>query len=342
MIPYIYSKWFYRILAGFFAGLMVWLLFEVLLNIQYRYFVLFTDLSKYLQSAVYGVVIMELMVRANRLMDRWVQWDKSPGKRLLFQTLSGLMISFLMVFALRMLVSLIFYPSRLIIFSDEVTILVLVFLFTIFFNLADLGFFLNDRYRRSLGEMERFRKEIAENQFEMLRLQLNPHFLFNSLNTLSSLVHEDPDKASDFIRKLSEVYRYVLDNRNRELVSLAQEMDFIRSFSYLLGIRFQGMIEFVFEVDHDDLDKKIAPMTLQLLVENAVKHNISSMQKPLKIRVFSGRSYIKVSNNYQPKADQKSGGMGLKNISSRYAFLTDRKVMIRNENDIFEVTIPLI
>jgi sensor histidine kinase YesM len=329
-------------LAGFFAGLMVWLLAEVLLNIQYRYFVLFTDLLKYLQSAAFGILLMEIMLRMNRLLEKWAPWDQNPGKRLLFQTLSGLMVAFLLVFALRMLVNLVFFPSRLIIFSDEVTILVVVFIFTVFLNLADLGFFLNERYRRSLGEMERFRKEIAENQFEMLKLQLNPHFLFNSLNTLSSLVYEDAGKASDFVRKLSEVYRYVLDNRNRELVSLAEEMDFIRSFTYLLGIRFMGMVEFRLEVDENDLVKQIAPMTLQLLVENAVKHNVASRQKPLVIRIFSGRSYIKVTNNFQPKADQKQGGVGLKNITSRYAFLTDSKVTIRNDENIFEVTIPLL
>jgi LytS/YehU family sensor histidine kinase len=176
----------------------------------------------------------------------------------------------------------------------------------------------------------------------MLKLQLNPHFLFNSLNTLSSLVHEDADKASEFIRKMSEVYRYVLDNRNRELVTLSEEMEFISAFSYLIGLRFQGMVEFIFVVDPEDLHKKIAPMTLQLLVENAVKHNVASRQKPLTVRIFSGKSYIKVSNNYQPKHDQKGSGMGLKNISSRYAFLTNKKVVIRNDHDMFEVVIPLI
>ena len=342
MIPFIYHKWYYRLLAGFLAGLLAWLMVEVLLNIQYRYFVLFSEPLKYLQAAVYGMVLMEFVTRADRLLDSRVPWERSPGKRLLIQTLSGLMIAFLLVFVLRLLVYFLFYPSRLIIFSDEVTIFIVVFSFIIFLNLADIGYFLNERYRKSMAEMEKFRKENAEYQFEMLKLQLNPHFLFNSLNTLSSLVHEDAAKASDFVRKLSEVYRYVLDNRNRELVSLAEEMEFIRSFTYLLGLRFQGMIEFVFAVDETDMDRKIAPMTLQLLVENAVKHNVVSSQKPLMVRIFSGNSYIKVTNNFQPKADQRGGGMGLKNISSRYAFLSKRKVVVRNDEKIFEVIVPLI
>ena len=342
MIPFIYNKWYYRMLAGFIAGLLAWLLVEVLLNIQYRYFVLFTDPLKYLQAAVFGIFLIELITRANRLLQQKVPWEQNPGNRLLFQTLSGLMIAFLIVFVLRILVYFLFYPSRLIIFSDELTIFIVVSIFILFFNLVDIGYFLNERYRKSMAEMERFRKENAEYQFEMLKLQLNPHFLFNSLNTLSSLVYEDAAKASDFIRKLSEVYRYVLDNRDRELVPLLQEVEFIKSFAYLLEIRFQGMIEFTFRIDEKDLAKRIAPMTLQLLVENAVKHNVASQQKPLLIKIISDRRDIIVFNNFQPKTDQKGSGMGLKNISSRYAYLTNKKVEIMNDKSIFEVKIPLI
>lgn len=342
MIPFIYNKWNYRVLTGFFAGLLAWLLVEVLLNIQYRYFELFTDPLKYLQAAGFGIVVLELMIRTNRLLDRRIPWGQNPGNRLLFQTLSGLMIALILVFALRMMVNFLFYPSRLIIFSDEVTIFIVVATLIILFNLFDIGHFLNERYRKSMAEMEKFKKENAEYQFEMLKLQLNPHFLFNSLNTLSSLVYEDAPKAADFIRKLSEVYRYVLDNRDRELVPLAQELDFIRSFTYLLEIRFQGMIEFIFHIDDKDLKKLIAPMTLQLLVENAVKHNVASRLKPLTVRIISDRRDIIVFNNYQPKADQKGSGMGLKNISSRYAYLTNKKVEIINDKSNFEVRIPLI
>jgi sensor histidine kinase YesM len=342
MIPFIYHKWYYRLFTGIIAGMLAWLLVEVLLNIQYRYFVLFTDPLKYLQAAAFGIVLLELMTRTNRWLDRRLPWEQNPGNRLLFQTLSGLMIALLIVFALRMLVNFLFYPSRLIIFSDEVTVFIVVATFIIFFNLFEFGYFLNERYRKSMAEMERFRKENAEYQFEMLKLQLNPHFLFNSLNTLSSLVYEDASKASEFIRKLSEVYRYVLDNRDKELVLLSQEMDFLTSFSYLLGLRFQGMIEFRAKVDDSLLSLKIAPMTLQLLVENAVKHNVASRQRKLIISIFSENGEVVVSNNLQPKTGQTGSGMGLKNIRSRYAFLTDHKVQIIHNENTFEVRIPLI
>jgi LytS/YehU family sensor histidine kinase len=176
----------------------------------------------------------------------------------------------------------------------------------------------------------------------MLKLQLNPHFLFNSLNTLSSLVHEDREKASGFVRKLSDVYRYVLDNRQRELVALRDEMEFIRSFAYLQELRFEGMINFTFDVENSSLELKIAPMTLQLLVENAVKHNVASRKRPLNIEITSGNKSLVVINNLQPKDDQKGTGIGLKNISSRYAFLTDKKVEVIKNGDLFKVVVPLI
>jgi LytS/YehU family sensor histidine kinase len=176
----------------------------------------------------------------------------------------------------------------------------------------------------------------------MLKLQLNPHFLFNSLNTLSSLVYEDAGKASEFIRRLSDVYRYVLDNRNREMVSLRQEMEFVSSYTYLLGIRFQGMVDFTLEVEEQAMDRQVAPMTLQLLIENAVKHNVASRQRPLAIRIFTKMDDLWVVNNLQLKETGENTGVGLKNIRSRYAFLTSREVLITSDEKTFTVKIPLI
>jgi LytS/YehU family sensor histidine kinase len=171
---------------------------------------------------------------------------------------------------------------------------------------------------------------------------LNPHFLFNSLNTLSSLVHEDQAKSTEFIRKLSDVYRYVLDNRKKELVTLREEMEFIRAFTFLQGLRFQGMIDSRYHIDEAVLDMKIAPMTLQLLVENAVKHNVASRKMPLWIEILTIKKEIIVTNNLQPKEEQAGTGVGLKNITSRYEFLSGRKVQIIQDEHLFKVIIPLI
>jgi two-component system LytT family sensor kinase len=342
MILYLYKKWYYRLLTGAFAGLLTWLLNEVLLNIRYRYFEMFLQPLNYLYAAIFGIFVHETVFFTGKMLDRNLSWDKGPGKRLLIQMLTGIMIAIFWVTGVRLFVNYLFFHGKLIIFSDELMLLALALTLLFIFYLAELGFYLNERYRRSLAEVERFRKENAEYQFEMLKLQLNPHFLFNSLNTLSSLVHNDAVKAAEFIRRLSDVYRYVLENRNKELVTLREEMAFIHSFSFLQSLRFQGMIDFRFNIGEELLERKIAPMTLQLLVENAVKHNVVSARQPLSIIISAENDNLIIKNNLQPKEDLSGTGVGLKNISSRYAFLTERKVEIIKDDDFFKVIIPLI
>ncbi len=339
---FIFKKWYFRIISGAMAGVLAWFLAEVGFTIKYRYFELFTDLLNYLFAACFGIIVMESVYRAWKWIDKYQYRESGPGRRFFLQSISGILIAIFWITAVRLPVSLLVTPGKLIILADELMIVFLVIFFILTLNFADLGHFLIERYRKSLAEVEKFRKENAEYQFEMLKLQLNPHFLFNSLNTLSSLVYEDQAKSAEFIRKLSDVYRYVLDNRNKELVSLREEMEFIRAFTFLQGLRFQGMIDFRFNVDDASLDRKIAPMTLQLLVENAVKHNVVSRKMPLWIEIMSEEKEISVSNNLQPKEEQPGTGVGLKNITSRYEFLSGRKVQIINDNQVFKVVIPLI
>jgi two-component system LytT family sensor kinase len=339
---FIFRKWYYRLLSGAMAGMLTWLLAEIGLTIRYRYFDLFADPVNYLYAVVYGILVLETIYRAWRWIDRNHYRDSSPGRRFILQALTGILIAGFWLFGFRLLISFLVSPGKLIILSNELLILFVVIFLVLTLDFMDLGHFLIERYRMSLAEVEKFRKENAEYQFEMLKLQLNPHFLFNSLNTLSSLVHEDQAKSAEFIRKLSDVYRYVLDNRSRELVSLREEMEFIRSFTFLQGLRFQGMIDFIYKIDDLTLDRKIAPMTLQLLVENAVKHNIASRKMPLYIEIVSAGNELVVINNLQPKEEQKGTGVGLKNITSRYEFLSGRKVQIMNDHKVFKVIIPLI
>lgn len=342
MIPYIYSKWYYRLVTGALFGLLTWLLNEILLNVRYRYFMMFLQPLNYLYAAIFGIFIHETVYLSGKLLDKKNSWDKGPVKRLLFQVFSSLLIALFWVIGIRLIINYLIFHGKLVIFSDELMLLAIVVSLLVIYNLAELGFYLNEKFRSSLAEVERFRKENAEYQFEMLKLQLNPHFLFNSLNTLSSLVHTDPVKAAEFIHRLSDVYRYVLENRNKELVSLREEMEFIRSFSFLQGLRFQGMIDFRFEIGEELLDRQVAPMTLQLLIENAVKHNIVSSKQPLDIVISAENDNLIVKNNLQFKEEVSGTGVGLKNISSRYAFLTDRKVEIIKEDNLFKVIIPLI
>jgi two-component system, LytTR family, sensor kinase len=338
----LYRNWFNRLLFGALAGMVTWLLVEVSLNIRYRYFIFFGHPRNYFYAALFGVLIIESLYRTGLLIDKRHSWDAGPVKRFLLQCLAGTVIAILLVLVIRLLISYLLTPGVLFILSDEMITIALVIFFILVLNLVEYGTFLNERYRQSLAEIERFRKENAEYQFEMLKLQLNPHFLFNSLNTLSSLVHEDASKAADFTRRLSDVYRYVLENRNKELVALREELDFIKAFTFLQGLRFQGMIDFRFLIGDDMLERKIAPMTLQLLIENATKHNVVSRKMPLWIEVKTDSGSISVTNNLQLKEEQAGMGVGLKNISSRYDFLSGKKIEIIKDEHQFKVIIPLI
>jgi LytS/YehU family sensor histidine kinase len=233
----------------------------------------------------------------------------------------------------------IYYISLL----DEMILVGLILFSILIFTIVDLSIFLLRKWRFSLAELERFKKENAEFRFESLRSQVNPHFLFNSLNTLSSLVYEDQAKAEQFIRELSDVYRYILENRENEVIRLDKELAVAQSYIYLNRIRFGNNLQVKIDIPESSKSLLIAPFTLQLLIENSIKHNVISTKKPLSIMIGQEDNYLVVKNNMQKKeVKEYSSAMGLKNINSRYGFLTDRKVEINENENEFIVKIPLI
>jgi len=178
-------------------------------------------------------------------------------------------------------------------------------------------------------------------KFETLKNQIDPHFLFNSLNVLTSLISENPKQAERFTTKLSKIYRYVLEQRNKELVAINEELQFAKNYMELLQMRFEDALEFKIAEINSDL--KLVPLSLQLLLENAVKHNVVSSKKPLQIKIFEENGFLKVSNNINPKETiGKSTKVGLQNIADRYGLISNEKVKINNNNKIFTVSLPLL
>lgn len=191
---------------------------------------------------------------------------------------------------------------------------------------------------------ERLEKEAVQAQFDALKNQVSPHFLFNSLSILSSLVEVDPKLSIQFINRLSKAYRYILEQRENERVSLRTELDFLAAYTFLLTIRFEGKLYVTIDVPEADRDRfMIAPLTLQLLLENAVKHNQLSEENPLIVTITLLGETLQVSNpiRLRPVAEN-STGMGLQNIVNRYALLTTRPVEISEHTGEFVVTIPLL
>jgi hypothetical protein len=217
--------------------------------------------------------------------------------------------------------------------------------YTIIFTLV-ISLFMHGRafllgWRQSAIDAERLQKENIAARYENLKSQVNPHFLFNTLNVLSNLVYEDQDKAVRFIKHLSEVYRYVLDTHNLEVVTLEEEEKFLNAFLYLQQMRFGNKL--IIDNRLQGVQSMVPPLVLQMLVENAIKHNIVSEENPLTIRLQTHDGYLVVENNFQKKMvlPEESTGLGLENIRHRYAFLSKLPVEII-QNDHFIVKLPII
>ncbi len=213
----------------------------------------------------------------------------------------------------------------------------------LFVHFIRSGIYFYNQWHRYLVQSEKLKKETIKVQFESLKQQVNPHFLFNSLNALSSLIYKDQDLAAKFVEQLAKVYRYVLENKDKELVSLSTELNFIDSYLFLLKIRFRENLRVDIQVPAHLLNHQVAPLTMQLLMENAIKHNIVSRDEPLFINVFVEGEYIFIKNNLQLRESrEESTGVGLKNIINRYKFITDKKVGVEVTALDFVAKLPLL
>ena len=183
----------------------------------------------------------------------------------------------------------------------------------------------------------------ANAQFETLKNQLDPHFLFNSLNVLSALIDENPNHAQRFTSSMSKIYRYVLDEKDKELVTVEEELDFAKTYCELLKTRFEDSVNFEFEVEEKVQSMFVVPLSLQLLLENAIKHNYATSSKPLNIRIFSENGFLCIENNLQAREMVKEReGIGLSNIVQRYSLITDRNVYIEKSEQHFKVKVPIL
>ena len=198
--------------------------------------------------------------------------------------------------------------------------------------------------RKVMMEMQQLKIENIANQFEALKNQLNPHMLFNSLNTLYSLIRESPEKAQEYLNELSKVMRYTLQkDSDSHSISVKEEMEFVYSYIYLLKMRYEDNLTFKFEIAESEMNKKLPKMSIQLLIENAVKHNEISNRHPLSIEVRTNNDSIEVSNRLQLRRGTiSSTGIGLSNLSNRYKLLYKKDIEIIETDDTFTVVLPLI
>jgi hypothetical protein len=301
-----------------------------------------SDLEKYTWNVAFSSVAWILLWvvngELNDFLDKRISWIETPVKRLVAGVAGTIFFTVLAIMGIVKVWELVWDVT----FGDYSEIitnsLIITFFISLFFH--GRGFLIE--WRRSAVEAERYQKESMTATYESLKSQVNPHFLFNSLNALTNLVYEDQDKAANFIKQLSEVYRYVLDTRDKEVVSLQEELKFLKSYVYLQQIRFGDKLNI--DVSLNGLNSMVAPLALQMLIENAVKHNEVSEENPLTVRIYSGDGYIIVENNLQKKSQlgESGSGIGLENINKRYQFLSNQKVVIDQSGNKFLVKLPVI
>jgi sensor histidine kinase YesM len=201
--------------------------------------------------------------------------------------------------------------------------------------------YMSQKQQKISLENEALRAEYLRSRYEALKNQVDPHFLFNSLNTLNSLIKIDADKAQEYVQQLSYVFRYTL--QNAEVITLEEELKFTRAYCHLMKIRYGNNLDFEYLIDPKLYDRLIIPLSLQTLVENAIKHNVVSNRQPLKVKIEGDGEAIKVSNPIQLKKEAESGEkIGLVNLAERYKLMWKKEIVAARNGNIFEVTVPLM
>lgn len=297
-------------------------------------------------SGVLGICLAYVTEGCNHLLNQLLSWKKQLGLRLAMGIFVCSLSSFLMV-----LFTLWAYHgfealSTLFMTGPNDTIpkiAVLLFCGQLMYNIGYFALYSYRQYAEGQVAEIRLKRKQTQLQLAVLKSQLSPHFLFNCMNTLSSLFQKDVDRAEIFIRSMARSYDHILDNYGKTLVTIAEELVLVKAYCFLIRTRFGDHLQLELPEAENVLNAKVPPLTLQLLVENAVKHNSMDEKHPLSIQIRAENDTLIVSNNKTPKKARAASSLqiGLQNIAARYRLLIDRPIQI-NDNETFTVVIPLL
>jgi hypothetical protein len=296
-------------------------------------------------TMLYGLVLYFANAILFIYLDKVFEVDRFTKRRVFIGFLGSFIVSILAIFLLRIFEDVIVDGATFsTFFQNEVLANYLVaIIITFFVTLAFHTFFFYKGYQENKVKEQKIIAGTANAKFESLKNQIDPHFLFNSLNVLSSLIEENPENAQRFTTSLSKIYRYVLEQKDKELVSVEEELAFAKTYMNLLKMRFENSLFYELPTTVLNPEAKVVPLSLQLLLENTVKHNVVSEQRPLHIRIFIEGDYLAIQNDYQKKELlQERKGVGLQNIINRYGIITNRKVLIEQNEKTFTVKIPVL
>jgi len=279
------------------------------------------------------------------ILNTYLSWSKTPLKRLIAGVLGSVVVTVITLFVLIVVTRILIYGMSWEDFmaSQRTSWYLFGIGITLVITLIFHAFYFYQELQQSRIKEQKVIARSATAQFDALKNQLDPHFLFNSLNVLVSLIEENPEAAINFTTSLSKVYRYVLEQRGKQLVGIEEELAFARTYIGLLKMRFEDSLEVQIPETVSNPQLQMVPLSLQLLIENAVKHNIISTGSPLKLSIYERGATLVVENNLQQKQVLgNSTGVGLNNIASRYALLTLDQMTIEKSNESFKVNLPLL
>jgi len=315
-----------------------------ILSALFRYFKfsefgLSLHINLFLVSSLGVIFIWETLRLIDLALNRYFPYERNLIGRIALQiflgSLFGLFVRVLIYYFAEP-----YFPFHL----DDLFLAVTWALYIILPSAINLIFFTGyfiARWKEGILKAERLEKEKALVQFDNLKNQLNPHFLFNALTSLNSLIHEDAPLASRFLQHLSKVYRYVLQHKDENVVSMQTELDFINNYIFLAETRFGVALSITVQLDSSCLDRMVIPVTTQVLLENAFKHNVMETGRPLHIQIFAEPDYLVIQNNLQRRRNvESSNKQGLENLKSLYQYLSAKPVLIEETQSQFAVKIP--
>jgi len=293
-------------------------------------------------SASISMILYSLFRFMFRFLNRYLPWSKSISSRIALQLVLIIVIS---IFGMTL-----FMYSWSVLFVDEpysrnqfISNNIIAIIVSLIINALYEGINLYRQLKDSQILAEQLRRKNIESHFETLKNQVNPHFLFNSLNTLLVLIDEDVIQARNFVEKLAAYYRYTLQVNEKERVALNTELELLENYMYLLKCRFGENLILESDIPRKIENDLVIPLSLQMLVENAVKHNVISKSKPLQIKIYFQDNFLIVENNLQKRETlDSSNGIGLENIRSRYKIVFNKDISIEISNSLFKVSLPLI
>ena len=327
-------------------GMLIFIIINIL-NLIYNGKIQFdSELgTTFLHTILYSVTLGYANQLVFIYLDKVFIGERFSLKRMLAGFLTSFAVTLFSIFLLRIFIVVILEGNSFEIYwkNESLANYVFAFVMTFIVLLCFYAFYIYKEYNDSKVKEQKIIAGTASAQFESLKNQIDPHFLFNSLNVLSSLIEENPENAQRFTTSLSKIYRYVLEQKDKELVPVSEELTFAKTYMNLLKMRFENSITYDVPSDFENQEAKVVPLSLQLLLENTIKHNIVSEKKPLHIKIYIENNYLIVENNLQKKEVlQDRRGVGLQNIVNRYALISERKMQIEQNENYFRVKIPIL